>query len=113
MAIKKPNLALNGERLGELLIDSDFTEEHPTLVEYLTLEKYEDDTPRLTSTLLIFMDKGVLKLCLSDRETNRTAFVTSPTVEGAFRILEEGLRDDTLDWRVKRDFKQSGAKPPF
>jgi len=113
MPIKKPDVKLNGQKKEALLEDSDFTSLLPALSEHLILTQYMDGTPRQTSTLLIFVDEGVLKLCLSDREVGRTCFVTGRTFEEALKTLDAGLVDDTLDWRTKRGSSTHQQRPPF
>jgi len=113
MVLVRPNTKLNGDAIEPLLEDSDFTAMLPHLAEHLILTKYSDNSPRQTSTLLIFVDQGVLKLCLSDREVGRSCFVTGKTFEEALRKLDEGLKDDTVDWRTKRQQNVTAYKPPF
>jgi hypothetical protein len=113
MVLKRPQTKPNGEKLEPLLEDSDFSAMLPNLCEHLILTEYADGTPRQTSTLLIFIDHGVLKLCLSDREIGRTCFVTGKTFEEALKNLDKGLGDDTVDWRTKRQMTSNSQKPPF
>jgi hypothetical protein len=112
-AMKKPDLKVNGAKKEPLLNDSDFTAMLPNLCEYLITTQYEDGTTRQTSTLLIFVDEGVLKLCLNDREVGRTCFVTAETFEAALKALDSGLKDDTVDWRTKRQMMNGNQRVPF
>jgi hypothetical protein len=60
---------------------------------------FEDGTPRKTATLLLFVDEGMLKACLRDRETEETAWVAGEGLEGLLDALEVGLQEGRLDWR--------------
>jgi len=71
----------------------------PTVCEWLTASHYDDGELRETSTLGLFVDCGVLKLCLNDRDQFRTLYVTSDSLEGALLALEAALRGSTPDWR--------------
>jgi len=113
MPIKKPDVKMNGMKQEPLLEDSDFSSMLPALAEHLILTNYEDGTHRQTSTLLIFVDAGVLKMCLSDREIGRSCFVTGRTFEEAFKALDDGLANDTVDWRTKRNTSTPHQKPPY
>lgn len=88
-------------------------EDFPNLHEYLTSVRYDDGAVRATSTLLLFVDSGALKCCINDRDNNRSAFVTATDVMGIFLALENGLRDNTLDWRGRRQTQGGGDKVPW
>jgi len=111
--MKKPDLKLNGETVSSPWVDSGFALAYPHIYEHLHEEKYEDGTLRQTSTLLIFNDGGCLKLCLSDRDNNRSVFVTATCFDDAMVRLEQGLREDDLEWRVKPQSSRQGNRPPF
>jgi hypothetical protein len=111
--VKKPDTKMNGMKPEPLLEDSAFTAELPALSEHLIQTQYDDGTHRQTSTLLIFVDGGVLKLCLSDREVGRSCFVSAATFEEALKKLDQQLADDTADWRVKRQSFASNQRPTF
>lgn len=83
---------------------------HPELVSFLSATSYPDGEERTPGTLLFFMEGVSLKACLSDRDQGLVTFVTASTFEGILDGLEDGLREDGLDWRVaKRD---TTRKPP-
>lgn len=76
-----------------------FLRQYPALVEYLDLDRFDDGRPRATSTLLVFVDAGVLKACLNDRQMGEVAFVSAASFEGLLEALEKGLAEGSLDWR--------------
>lgn len=79
-----------------------FATSYPTVAAYMAQDQWEDKTPRLTTTLLFFVDDGTLKLCVNDREGSRHAFLSGTTVEELLASLEEQLGDETIEWRVKK-----------
>jgi hypothetical protein len=81
------------------------------LNEFLTDPRWDDGTPRLLPTVLVFRDAGQWKACLSDRAMDRVAFVTGATVDELFAALEKGLTKDSLDWRpAKHDGGRKGSR---
>ena len=82
-----------------------FAKSYPALAEYLTLATWEDGTVRETSTLYLFVDEGVTKGCLNDREAGRVAFVAGDGVAAVLKSMEKGLVANTLDWRPDRKAK--------
>jgi hypothetical protein len=74
----------------------------PSLFEYLTAGIWDDGTPRLRSTLLVFSDGPSWKVCLIDKATQRKAFVSAQTFQEAMMAMETGLTSQTLDWRRDR-----------
>lgn len=84
---------------------------YPTLIEYMTVDAYDDGAARETTTLTIFAEEGGLKACVKDREGDRVAFVTGDSFEAILGAVERGLADDSLDWRVSRNpSRRGGAK---
>lgn len=96
------------------LDDKDWSTRYPYLYCMLAQVVWDDQTPRLPATLLIFVEPtGVLKLCLNDREMNRSVFVTATTFAGALQTLEDGLQSQRLDWRTRRNSGYGQSQVPF
>lgn len=93
---------------GQVATDTVFAKRHPELWSHLADEQYEDGSPRERSTLMVFVEDGLVKLCLNDRDQNRTAWISALTLQEAMGALEKGLAGGRLDWRVKRPQGGSG-----
>lgn len=74
----------------------------PALAEYMTLTEYDDGAKRLTSTLLFFVEDGLLKACINDRDLRRTAFFSGSTFREVLQALEDALCSDTVEWRLPK-----------
>lgn len=86
----------------------------PRLWAYLTQSLWEDGTPRLTSSLLLFEQDGFIKVMLRDRENGLCLWVASPNLSDSFAAVELALSDPTVEWRVDRQAegqKASRVKP--
>lgn len=83
----------------------EFCRDFPTLSEFLRTVSWPDGTSRETGTLLLFVQDGCLKACLSDRDAHLVAFASAASLGGLLAALERGLVADTLDWR-----RTAGAK---
>lgn len=81
---------------------SDFEMKWPNLFSHLFDEVYEDASKRATSTLLFFVERGILKACLNDRDTGRVVFISTGSISDALDALEAGLSEENLDWRKRR-----------
>lgn len=92
------------DRRGLDVIDlaSTFVDNYPILAAYVTQERYPEGGFRQTSTLLFFVERGQLKVCLSDREGHRSLFRASNSIDGCLEALEQALANDTADWKMKR-----------
>jgi len=111
--MKKPQVGMNGANV-KLLRASAFSQAHPHIWDYLTAPRYSDTKElRQTSTLLLFNDSGVLKLCFSDKDNNRTVFMTGETVEELFTNLEVALESDTAEWRTSRSANHGSKNIPY
>jgi len=102
MALSRPTTPLTEGSSAQALNDPDFRRRLPTLLEYLSQTTWDDGSPRLTSTLLVFIDDGVLKVCLNDRACERALWVASGTFSGALAELDESLANPQAPWRASR-----------
>lgn len=84
--------------------------ETPSLWAYLTQSAWEDGTPRLTSSLLLFEQDGFLKVMLRDRENGLCLWVAAPNLSSAFAAVELALSDPTVEWRLDRQAGHDSAK---
>lgn len=74
----------------------------PAIWEYLTEVAWESGAARLTSTLMVFSEDGMVKLCFHDRSCARTAWVSHRSLTGALASLDEQLASGHLEWRRDR-----------
>ena len=84
---------------GQLPADPWLLNNCPSVVEHLVDSTYDDGSLRETSTLTVFIDAGVLKVGLNDRDNRRTLYVSGPDVGSALESLERALRAQAPDWR--------------
>lgn len=86
----------------DAIVGGTWRDRYPSLWLFLSCPHYEDLETRQTGTLLIFVEQGRIKACLSDRECQEVAFVTAGNPDELFVRLEEGLKGNDLDWRPAR-----------
>lgn len=108
--LKRPEKSASGPAGTRLDPTSPIAEEYPALWEHLTLVSWEDGGAREPSSLTVFYAEGLLKACLSDKEAERTAFVSAGSFEGLLLALEHGLQGDSLDWRRSRAVRPGSPK---
>jgi len=82
----------------------------PAVIEYLTSVQYPDGSPRERSTVSVFVEDGVIKACLSDRDQARTLWRSGSSLEDAILGLEQAIADGTADWRRSGGGKASTPK---
>jgi hypothetical protein len=82
----------------------------PALLEYLSSGNYPDGAPRLRSTLLVLVEDGGVKVCLSDRDQEQSLWRSGSSLEDALLALEATLTSEHQDWR--RSGGGGGVKPP-
>jgi len=101
MALSKPvTLAGSSQPLSEkAFAESIVPTLFPTLWSYLADATWSDGSARSTSTLTLFVEDGLVKLCLNDRELKRTCWSTGGTLEASAEALESRLAADNADWR--------------
>lgn len=77
---------------------SDWAAYYPAIAEYMTLDEL-DGAPRATMTVLVFVEGGLWKCRVLDREEDKQAFVTAKSLTQLMDAVEAGLVADSLDWR--------------
>lgn len=76
------------------------------LLEFLSAAVYPTGEPRQTGTLLLFVEEGRVKACVSDRDQAAVAFVTGSGLLSTLSLVEESIREGTLDWRPQKARKR-------
>lgn len=79
--------------------DDDLIVAYPCLWEHMAVQRYPDGSPRVLSTVTLFVDGGLVKACLNDRDQGLTAWASGNGLRAVLRALEAGLANDNLDWR--------------
>lgn len=99
MAVRKRDIAVSTSGVDLDLGGCELGKRLPLLVEFLSESRYADGSPRVLPTLTLFVEPGLLKACLNDRDQSMVAFVTGSSLLGLLEALETGLEADSLDWR--------------
>jgi len=99
MALKRRGGNADDEA-GKGCADSGFEGDYPSLSDFLWSDRWPDDnSPRRLGTLTVFVEGGLWKACLNDRDQGMVAFGTSDTFLNLLQLLDDGLEQDRLDWR--------------
>jgi len=99
MALVKPTVNGAGGAVPQVYSDPELKNQYPTLFEYLAAAEYSDGSKRKTATLLVFIELGVCKVCLNDRDVQRQAFVSARTLNEALSVMDDQLQADSVEWR--------------
>jgi hypothetical protein len=78
--------------------DERFASEYPSVTEFLTLDKYDDGTARKRSSISLFVEQGVVKLALYDKDGERSLFTSAESLPGALSNLEAALNSKAPPW---------------
>lgn len=78
----------------------------PTLVQFLTDDKYDDGTPRERCTITLFVEDGKIKAALNDKNVQASMFRSADAVLDVLEALEAALSDGEGDswypWKKNR-----------
>jgi len=100
MALRKRSQPAAGEPSELKLVEDDgFYARWPHVFDFLTQLRWEDGTPRQVGTVVLFVEDGKPKACLSDKDADEVCFVTGGGFLEALDLAEAGLGMDKLDWR--------------
>lgn len=97
--LQKPTVPKTTTPAAAGWIGDDFKDMYPHVAAFLSQTSWDDGTTRLTGTIGLFVQDGMLKAFLQDKDTQQTAFVTAPIFQALWDTIELGLGDGKLDWR--------------
>lgn len=80
----------------------EFVDRFPSLVEFLSAEKYEDGSAREPGTLLLVWQDGRWRAWLNDRGVGDAAWLSSHGLSSLLASVEAGLAEGSLEWRRQR-----------
>lgn len=86
--------------------DKDFAREAQTVLDYMTQPAWPDGSKREKSSMIVFSEDGVFKVCLSDKETGYVLWASASTFWGLLEALEGRLTEGSPDWRKSRAGKK-------
>lgn len=107
--IRKPSASTPRPELRDDLGKCFIAEAYPALIEFVSMEKWDDDTERQTCSFLITYEEGMFKLWLNDRALRRAAWLSGGTVADVLASAEQGLQSDCLAWRKTQE-KNDGRR---
>jgi len=81
----------------------DYWPSYPTLVEFLTCDRWPDGAPRSTGTMMVFVEDGLWKCWLNDRDAAQGTFVSSPTIDGLLKAADGCINDPGHPWRASKN----------
>jgi len=110
MALTKPAGTAAGDRSSGPLAGGDAATLFPTVWEWLSGDKWDDGSPRETSTCLFFVESGMCKACFNDRAGQRKCWATGVSPEACFLALESMLVSGQADWRSDNGKTVRGRK---
>jgi len=87
-----------------------FAKDFPAIWEYVSTDKWDGGAPRELASLILFLEDGRWKICLSDRENSRTGWSSGDTFSEALECLEDALVNERVEWRKKWEGKQWRGK---
>lgn len=97
---------------GKPLVASGLGVKYPAVWEYLTCTRFPDGSPRATSTLLVFVEDGAVKACISDRSQEPwcSLWVSGDGLDAVLEALEGHLQEGTGEWRVRKGVQPRTGK---
>jgi hypothetical protein len=110
MYIKKIVLTEGNKPGGPAAWDSDWEDERPALLEYLTATTDENGRPRQTATITLCAENGLWKAALNDREQLASLWVSGESVEAVLGLLEAAARLPDGPWRRSKWQAEEWAK---
>lgn len=81
-------------------------ERSPTLGHFLCSPCWPDGEARQLSSLVVFVEDGIFKACLSDKDSSNVLWSSAKCWDDLLEALEARLTDDVPDWRKSRNRKK-------
>ena len=84
--------------VGEKAFDEEFAAKCPTVSALMCETELGKGKPRQTCTAVIFTDKGLFNVVLSERDKNMKIFAGGVTMDAMWSALEERVSSPDPDW---------------
>lgn len=98
--MKNPNVKATPDNPAERAPPCDELSDLPNLWDHMTAVSYDDGSPREVSTLTVFVEGRIVKVCLNDRAVSRSLFTSGASIKECLESVEKALRSDAgADWR--------------
>jgi len=91
-----------GSSVGELDLVG-FGEAFPALWEFMTLARWESGKARVLGSLTLFVESGLVKCCVNDKDRRLMAFVGASGLLAVLEEVEKQLQEDCVSWRPSKD----------
>lgn len=99
-AMKRPDAAKVVEGAKGLVKDEHAAKNYPNLVAFLCDDTWDDGGTRTPGSLTFYIEDGVWKACLNDRDASASLYVTGDNAVACMKSLESRLNGaTTADWR--------------
>lgn len=110
--MKRPVRIETKESAGGLSVEADGSLKKlaPTLWEFLTHDKYDDGSDRVTGTCLLLKDDGVIKAWLNDKDVDKSCWISGDSWDGLLRAAEKALNDPGTAWRTNKPYTGKKGK---
>lgn len=107
-AMKRPDAAEPVVGARGLVKDKHVMDGYPHLVQFLSDDRWDDGGTRTPGSLTLFIEEGIWKACLNDRDAQASLYVSGDTTSACMKSLESRLAGTTVpDWRV---WKKKGKR---
>lgn len=109
-SMRKPEKRPQSDDYPRGCSDASFSKRYPHLLMYLSETKWDDGTARVPSSFTVFLEGGMVKVALNDKDGQRSLYSSSETLQGALDAIEGHLASDTGDWRAWNSRTKKGGK---
>jgi len=82
----------------------------PGVLEYLEADHYPDGATRERSALIVLVQDGIVKVCLSDKDQGQSIWRSGSSLEDALLALEAEVTGPQPDWRSMTGGTKKGHK---
>lgn len=87
--------------------DSQLAKSYPAVWEFLTLDRWDGGDPRVTGTLMLLCEDGLIKCWVHDRDgQGRSLWASGEALEDVLATVDNVLATGEGEWRIDR------GKPP-
>jgi len=87
--------------------DAVLSDSYPAVHEFMTSVEGPEGKARQTSTLMVFVEPPLWKICLNERDAGLSLWASGETLDQALQNLEERLTAPVVEWR-----RRPAEKPP-
>jgi len=106
MAFKRPIPSSAPKPMPNAWTDKGDKSDYPNIFAFLTETVYDDGKPRMTGSISLFTQLGVLKASVSDKDNKRVCYLEASNLMELIQLIDMSICAEDTVWKDQQPYRQ-------